>query len=86
MAFIMAIWSGWESAEGADEKVAQMREIWRELEPLTQGFYTNYAGADTVPPRDRENFGANYERLVALKTKYDPTNLFRLNANVPPKV
>jgi FAD/FMN-containing dehydrogenase len=86
MAFIMAIWSGWKSAEGADEKVAQMRAIWRELEPLTQGFYTNYAGTDTVPPRDRENFGANFKRLVALKAKYDPMNLFRLNANVPPKI
>jgi hypothetical protein len=30
--------------------------------------------------------GANFERLVDLKAKYDPTNLFRLNANVPPKI
>ena len=85
MNFVFAIWSGWKSAEGADEKVAQMRAIWRELEPLTQGFYTNYAGTDAAAPRDRENYGANYERLVALKAKYDPANLFRLNANVPPK-
>jgi len=85
MAFILAIWSGWKEREGADEKVAQMRAIWKELEPLTQGFYTNYDGSDPVSARDRENFGANFERLVAVKTKYDPTNLFRLNANVPPK-
>ena len=66
-------------------KVAQMRATWRELEPLTQGFYVNYAGTDPVATRDRENYGANFERLVALKAKYDPANLFRLNANVPPK-
>ena len=85
MNFVLAIWSGWKSGEGADEKVAQMRAIWRELEPLTQGFYINYVGTDTAAPRDRENYGGNYERLVALKAKYDPTNLFRLNANLPPR-
>jgi hypothetical protein len=86
MAFILAIWSGWPSGDGADAKVARMRADWKQLEPLTQGFYTNYAGTDSVATRDRENFGANFERLVAVKAKYDPTNLFRLNANVPPKV
>jgi FAD/FMN-containing dehydrogenase len=34
----------------------------------------------------RENYGPNFERLVALKAKYDPHNLFRLNVNVPPKL
>jgi FAD/FMN-containing dehydrogenase len=86
MAFILAIWSGWPNRDGADAKVEQMRGIWRELEPLTQGFYSNYDGKDSADARDRENFGANLERLVALKAKYDPGNLFRLNANVPPKV
>jgi FAD/FMN-containing dehydrogenase len=86
MAFILAIWSGWDSRDGADAKVEQMRGIWRELEPLTQGFYTNYEGKDTADARYRENFGPNLERLVALKAKYDPGNLFRLNANVPPRL
>ena len=86
MNFILAIWSGWASADGADEKVAAMRGAWRELEPLTQGFYTNYVGTDTVAAGYRENFGAHFERLVALKAKYDPMNLFRLNPNVPPKI
>ena len=34
--------------------------------------------------RVREAYGANYERLVALKKKYDPTNLFRENSNIRP--
>jgi len=75
---------GWPTSDGVDEKVAKMRAAWRELEPLTQGFYTNYTGSDIVVAGQRENFGGNFERLVALKAKYDPMNLFRLNANVPP--
>ena len=86
MAFILAIWSGWKERAGADAKVEQMRGIWRELEPLTQGFYTNYEGKDTADARYRANFGPNLDRLVAVKAKYDPGNLFRLNANVPPKI
>jgi FAD/FMN-containing dehydrogenase len=86
MAFILAIWSGWSTSDGIDEKVAQMRAAWRDLEPITKGFYTNYVGPDTATAVYRENFGANFERLVALKAKYDPMNLFRLNANVPPKL
>jgi FAD/FMN-containing dehydrogenase len=33
----------------------------------------------------RDTYGPNYDRMVALKTKFDPANLFRLNANVAPK-
>lgn len=36
--------------------------------------------------RVKSAYGPNYERLVALKNKYDPTNLFRLNANIHPTV
>jgi len=86
MQFVLAIWSGWPTSDGVDEKVAKMRAAWKELEPLTQGFYTNYTGSEIVTAGQRENFGPNFERLVALKAKYDPMNLFRLNANVPPKV
>jgi FAD/FMN-containing dehydrogenase len=86
MAFVLATFATWPNPDGIDEKIAQMRAAWRELEPLTSGFYTNYADADTKTAGYRENYGANFERLVALKAKYDPMNLFRLNANVPPKM
>ena len=74
----------WNTREGADAKVERLRAAWKELAPLTSGFYTNL-GSDEALAAYRENYGKNLERLIALKAKYDPMNLFRLNANVPPK-
>jgi hypothetical protein len=41
---------------------------------------------DESPERVRASYGKNYERLIALKNKYDPTNFFRLNPNIKPTV
>ena len=49
-----------------------------------KGFYTNLN--DDTEKKTRGNFGENYPRLVEVKNRYDPTNLFRLNANVQPTV
>ncbi|MGB8692054.1 MAG: FAD-binding oxidoreductase [Steroidobacteraceae bacterium] len=76
----------WPNKADMDANIEKMRANWRELEPLTKGFYTNVADQDTSMAHYRENYGSNFERLVALKAKYDPANLFRLNANVPPKM
>jgi hypothetical protein len=78
--------AGWPDDAGSEARIAKMRAAWRELEPLTQGFYANLSDPDTTLANYRGNYGTNFERLVALKAKYDPMNLFRLNANVPPKV
>jgi len=86
MAFVVAIFAGWKNPAFSEGNVEKMRAAWREIEPLTKGFYTNYADAETKLAGYSENYGANFERLVALKAKYDPINLFRLNANVPPKI
>ena len=86
MAFVLALFAGWPNAAESDDRLAKVRAAWQELAPLTSGFYTNYAAADTKEAIYRENYGANFARLVALKAKYDPMNLFRLNANVPPKI
>jgi FAD/FMN-containing dehydrogenase len=86
MMFTLGTHSIWPTRDGIEENTAKMRDNWQELAPLISGFYTNYVDSDVTMAGYRENYGANFERLVALKAKYDPKNLFRLNANVPPKM
>ena len=56
------------------------------MEPFASGdVYVNHLDAEEAT-RIRAAYGPGYERLVALKNKYDPTNLFRLNQNIKPTV
>jgi berberine-like enzyme len=49
----------------------------------SEAAYVNYLDADEQD-RTRAVYGGRYERLAALKKKYDPTNFFRLNQNIKP--
>jgi FAD/FMN-containing dehydrogenase len=86
MMFSLGALSIWPNKDDIEENTEKMRANWKELAPLTKGFYTNYNAPDVTLASNRENYGANFERLVSLKAKYDPNNLFRLNANIPPKM
>jgi hypothetical protein len=61
-----------------------IRNYWPSVEPFTRGFYTNDLEPDMTNQVVNENYGDNYDRLVRIKNRYDPTNLFRLNANIEP--
>lgn len=77
-------WSNWEHAADSEKNIAWTRECWEAMKPfLVAGSYVNYV-SDEGEAVSRAAYGPNYERLVALKNKYDPTNLFSMNQNVPP--
>ena len=71
-------------ADGASH-IAWQRDYWNTLDPFTDGFYTNEI-SDEGERVVNANYQGNYDRLVRVKNKYDPTNLFRLNANIKPRV
>ena len=61
------------------------RILGRDGQHSTGGMYLNFAGfGEEKEALVKAGYGANYERLRALKAKYDPTNLFRMNLNIPP--
>lgn len=77
--------AGWR--HGADDPAAHIdatRRYWATLEPFIRGFYVNDMAREVTPSDINANYRGNYQRLVAIKSKFDPTNLFRLNANVQP--
>lgn len=74
----------WRESAASQENVAWARACYGIVEPfLEQGVYVNYLGEEGEA-RVRAAYGANYQRLAALKRKYDPTNFFRLNQNIVP--
>jgi FAD/FMN-containing dehydrogenase len=84
--FNVTVMARWEDP-GEDERViAAARELATLLEPWSLGGgYLNYSGDPEPAARLRAAFGeAKFERLRALKRRYDPQNVFRLNQNIPP--
>jgi hypothetical protein len=81
--FDLLVLAGWENSAENDRHRTWVRSLWSGLEPYTRGYYFNTQIGDNQA-QVRANFGDNYPRLVKLKDRYDPGNLFRLNANVLP--
>ncbi len=72
------------TAEGFEEEREWVRNFWSALEPWHTTVYVNFLGEEGED-RIRAAYGAEkYDRLKALKRKYDPDNFFRINQNIPP--
>ena len=77
----------WTDPKENDKHMTWAREAYDAMQPYANGrIYANMMGGDQMTEVEqlRATFGINYERLAALKQKYDPTNFFRLNQNIKP--
>jgi FAD/FMN-containing dehydrogenase len=78
------ILSQWPDPADSEQNVGWTTELFDALGPfLTTGVYVNNLG-DEGDERVKQAYGPNYDRLATLKTRYDPTNLFRHNQNIRP--
>jgi FAD/FMN-containing dehydrogenase len=84
------IWLGvdanWEDTQDDEANISWARECVADMRRFSGGgVYLNFPGFyEEREELLRAAYGKNYERLVAIKNKYDPTNLFRLNQNITP--
>lgn len=82
----MLVINGWRFGEDPTDHMQAARDHWQELERFTYGFYVNDLTPDATTATIQANYRHNHARLVEVKNKYDPTNLFRMNANIKPSV
>lgn len=82
--FVMNVHTRWRDSKDDSDCVRWARDLFAATEPFATGSaYVNFMPEDE-PDRVRKVYGANYGRLASIKGRYDPTNLFRLNQNIPP--
>lgn len=86
--FLFSVDAIWNDAKDTQKVVSYSRNFLQAMEAhSTGGMYVNFAGlGEEGEALVKSAYGNNYEKLVALKNKYDPNNLFRLNQNIKPTV
>jgi FAD/FMN-containing dehydrogenase len=79
-----AVWRRGEDYAGSE--IEWTRRFFAALEPYRDGVYVNFLGGDEDPARVRDAYSESiYKRLVEVKTKYDPENVFHHNQNIQPR-
>jgi FAD/FMN-containing dehydrogenase len=82
--FATVIAGVWPDRADNEKNIKWVRDYYKALEPHSEaGGYINFMDGDDQG-RIRENYRGNYDRLVSVKRKYDPGNLFHLNQNIKP--
>ena len=80
----MVITTMWTDPKDSDVNIQWTRNFWEAMKPfMAEAVYVNYLG-DVDEEGVRTAYGKKYDRLAALKQKYDPTNFFSMNQNIKP--
>ncbi|HXG94533.1 MAG TPA: FAD-binding oxidoreductase [Blastocatellia bacterium] len=84
--FCTLIAGAWPDAADNERNTKWVRDYYEALRPYSEeGGYVNFM-TDDDQSRIRDNYQQNYDRLVEVKKRYDPANLFRMNQNIEPSV
>jgi FAD/FMN-containing dehydrogenase len=85
-AYSLILNTAWIDPAESEKHIQWTRTFWKALQPFSSGgAYVNFQSHDEGEERVKTTYGtAKYERLTALKQKYDPSNFFRLNQNIKP--
>jgi FAD/FMN-containing dehydrogenase len=85
-ASVLNVTAAWDNASDDKANIGWAREAWRDMRRFsTGGTYINFLTEEEGDERIRAAYGNNHARLVELKTKWDPRNLFRMNKNITPR-
>jgi len=83
--YVLNLLGSWSEKSEDAANVCWVRNLFQSLRPsMTPGVYINFMSGDE-DDRVREAYHERWERLIAIKSRYDPHNLFRLNQNIPPR-
>jgi FAD/FMN-containing dehydrogenase len=84
--YLLSIDSTWENPTDTEKNIVWTRDVWKDMQRFSPGsLYLNFPGlGEEGEDLVKSAYGDNYERLVEIKTKYDPLNLFRMNQNIKP--
>lgn len=84
-AWVLNIMAAWEDPAQDAPNIEWARTAWQRMRSFsTGGTYINFLTEEEGEPRIRAAYGGNYDRLVAIKRTWDPSNLFRANKNIVP--
>jgi FAD/FMN-containing dehydrogenase len=83
---VFNVTGSWESPDDDEKNISWARNAWSDMKQFsTGGTYINFLTEEEVGDRINDAYGANFDKLIDAKTKWDPDNFFRTNKNIAPR-